>query len=314
MSRERMDSLWEKYSTDLRQRKIGACKELHIATRWSVHDVIGRLERHYEENPEGQRAEFIAIPALNEKDESNFDYGSAAGFTTAFYHTQREMMDEASWRALFMNQPIEREGQLYNEDELRRYFDLPGAQYDPEGRRIAFDQPDAILSICDTKERGKDYCFMPVVYQYGQNYYLEACVCDNGPEEAVEAQLVSILLEHKVQLSRFESNAAGGQIAQKVQKGMKERGGIASIDTRFTTSNKETKIIVNAPWVKEHVLFRDRTTLKRDKSYRTMLSLLCSYTMAGKNKHDDVPDGMAQLALYAQSLAGNVAKVGHRPY
>ncbi len=85
MSRERMDSLWEKYSTDLRQRKIGACKELHIATRWSVHDVIGRLERHYEENPEGQRAEFIAIPALNEKDESNFDYGNAAGFTTAFY-------------------------------------------------------------------------------------------------------------------------------------------------------------------------------------------------------------------------------------
>lgn len=223
-------------------------------------------------------------------------------------------MDEASWRALFMNQPIEREGQLYNEDELRRYFDLPGAQYDPEGRRIAFDQPDAILSICDTKEKGKDYCFMPVVYQYGQNYYLEACVCDNGPEEAAEAQLVSILLEHKVQLSRFESNAAGGQIAQKVQKGVKERGGIASIDTRFTTSNKETKIIVNAPWVKEHVLFRDRSTLKREKSYRTMLSLLCSYTMAGKNKHDDVPDGMAQLALYAQSLAGNVAKVGHRPY
>ena len=50
------------------------------------------------------------MPALNENDESNFDYGNHVGFTTAFYHEQREIMDDASWRALFMNQPIEREG------------------------------------------------------------------------------------------------------------------------------------------------------------------------------------------------------------
>lgn len=302
MSRDRMDSLWEKYSTDLRQRKIGDCRELHIATRWSIHDVIGRLERHYEENRQGQRAEFIAIPALNEKDESNFDYGNAAGFTTAFYHLQREMMDDASWRALYMNQPIEREGQIYNEGELRRFLHLPERE------------PDGILSICDTKEKGKDYCFMPVVYQYGQDFYLVECVCDNGPEEAVEAQLAALLLKHRVQLSRFESNAAGGQIAQKVQKAVTERGGITSINTKFSTANKETKIIVNAPWVKEHVLFWDKDMIGPDKAYRRMLYFLCGYTMAGKNKHDDVPDGMAQLALYIQSLTSGTVKVGRRPY
>ena len=84
MSRERMDSLWAKYSTDLRQRKIGSCRELHIATRWSVHDVIGRLERSYESD---EKACFLAVPALDDNDESNFDYGSAAGFTTKFFHT-----------------------------------------------------------------------------------------------------------------------------------------------------------------------------------------------------------------------------------
>ena len=26
-----------------------------------------------------------------------------------------------------------------------------------------------------------------------------------------------------------------------------------------------------------------------------MMEMLCSYTVAGKNKHDDVPDGMAML-------------------
>ena len=135
LSKERMDKLWNLYATDLRQRKIGNCKELHIATRWSIHDVIGRLEQSYGES---RRAEFIVIPALDENDESNFDYGNHAGFTTAFYHEQREVMDDASWRALYMNQPIEREGQLYSEDELRRYFELPDRK------------PDAILFVCDT--------------------------------------------------------------------------------------------------------------------------------------------------------------------
>ena len=39
LSKERLDKLWDTYATDLRQRKIGDhCKELHIATRWSLHD------------------------------------------------------------------------------------------------------------------------------------------------------------------------------------------------------------------------------------------------------------------------------------
>ena len=46
LSKERMDKLWNLYATDLRQRKIGDARELHIATRWSVHDVIGRLEQN----------------------------------------------------------------------------------------------------------------------------------------------------------------------------------------------------------------------------------------------------------------------------
>lgn len=299
MSKERLDTLWQQYTTDLRQRKIGDCRELHIATRWSVHDVIGRLDSMYGENP---KAEFIVVPALDENDQSNFDYGNSAGFTTKFYHEQREIMDDASWRALYMNQPIEREGQLYSADELRRYFELPDGD------------PDAILSVCDTKDRGTDYCFLPIVYQYGNDYYLEDCVCDNGKPETVEAMLVAKLLQHKVQMARFESNSAGGKIAEKVQGILKDKGGITKITTKYTTSNKETKIVVNSPWVKDHILFKDDSVIKQDKVYRKMLSLLCGYTMAGKNKHDDVPDGMAQLSEFLQSITGGKIEIFRRPY
>lgn len=299
LSKERMDKLWNLYATDLRQRKIGNAKELHIATRWSVHDVIGRLNVMYDGN---ERAEFIVMPALNENDESNFDYGNNASFTTAFYREQREVMDDASWRALYMNEPIEREGQLYNEDELRRYFELPDRT------------PDAILFVCDTKDKGTDYCVMPICYQYGNDFYCEDVVCDNSNPEIVEARLVSKLIEHKAQMGQFESNSAGGKVAEKVQKEVKERGGIAKITTKYTTSNKETRIIIASPWVKEHILFKDNSIIKKDKEYRKMLNQLCSYTMAGRNKNDDVCDAWSMFANYVQQLEGTKVEVFRRPF
>ena len=299
LSKERLDKLWETYTTDLRQRKIGDhCKELHIATRWSVHDVIGRLEHDYGDS---ERAKFIVIPALDDNDESNFDYAYGVGFNTKFYHEQRNIMEDASWRALYMNQPIEREGLLYQEDELRRYFELPDGE------------PDAIISICDTKDRGTDYCAMPIAYQYGQDYYIEKIICDNSNPEIVETRLVMALIEHKVQLSRFESNSAGGRVAQKVQEQVKAKGGRTKITTKYTTANKETKIIVNSPWVKEHCLFKDNSVIT-DKEYKKALNFLCTYTMAGKNKNDDIPDGFAQLSEFAQSLEGNKVSVFKRPF
>lgn len=299
LSRDRLDKLWGQYTTDLRQRKIGDCVELMIATRWSVRDPIGRLENYYADN---DKARFIVMPALDENDESNFDYPIEAGFTTEFYHQQREIMDDASWKALYMNQPIERGGLLYTEEELRRYFELPDAE------------PDAVLSVCDTKDRGSDYCVMPVAYQYGQDFYIDDAVCDNGNPELVEAKLVAVCLKHNIHMSRFESNSAGGRVAEKIQNEIKSKGGRTKITTKYTTANKETKILVNAPWVKEHCLFRDPSKTKSDKEYRTFMGMLCAYSLAGKNKHDDVVDAMAMLAEYAQNFTAGKVEVFSRPW
>lgn len=287
LSKERLDLLWAQYTTDLRQRKIGDAVELHIATRWSCHDVIGRLEQAYDGS---EKAEFITVPALNENDESNFNYKISAGFTTEFYHKQREIMDDASWKALYMNEPIEREGLLYFPGELRRYFELPDRE------------PDAIISVCDTKDRGTDYCVMPIAYQYGTDFYIESFVCDNSNPDVVEARLVDRLLRHSVHMSRFESNSAGGKIAEKVQSEVKKRGGRTKITTKYTTANKETRIIVSAGFAKDHFLFKDESVIGDDKEYRKALNFLCSYTMSGKNKNDDVPDAISMLVDYIESF------------
>lgn len=299
MSKDRLDKLWISYTNDLKSRKKLGAKEIHIATRWSVHDVIGRLEEQYGDDP---RSRFIVVPALNENGESNFNYAYGVGFDTKYFEDMAANLDEASFKALYMNEPIEREGLVYDSDELRRYFELPDRE------------PDVILGICDTKDKGTDYAVLPVAYAYGQDYYIEDCVCDNGLPDVVDVRLVDILFRHKVKQCRFESNSAGGRVAQKVQEKLKARGGITHITTKFTRSNKETKIIVNSAWVKEHCLFKDPSLYKRNSEYGKMVSMLCSYTMSGKNKHDDVPDAFGMLADYIQSLTNTEVKVVKRPF
>lgn len=299
LSEEQLLKLWNQYTTDLRQRKLGDCRELIIGTRWARRDVLGRLENFYADN---EKAKFIVMAALDENDESNFDYPNGAGYTTKQLHEQREIMDEASWRALYMNEPIEREGLLYSEHELRRYFELPDTE------------PDAIISICDTKDRGDNYCVMPIAYQYGNDYYIEDVICDNSNPDIVEPRLVVKCLEHKVHMSRFESNAAGGRVAEKVQKEIQRKGGRTKITTKYTTQNKETKIIMASPFVKSRFLFKDSSIIKYDKEYKKFMGFLCSYTMMGKNKFDDVCDAIAMLADYVQSFEYGKVSVFSRPF
>lgn len=297
LSASRLEKLWQLYNNDLKSRKKLGCKELHLATRWSVHDPIGRLRVMYEDDP---RFMSIVVPALNEQGESNFDYEYNVGFDTKYFNEMRESLDDASFRALFMNEPIEREGLLYDPESLKYYYHLPKAE------------PDAILAVCDTKDRGKDYCVLPVVYVYGQNYYIEDVICDNSLPEIVDKRLVEILNKHNVQQARFESNSAGGRIAKDVEKALKDMGQRCHITTKFTTQTKETKIIVNSSWVKEHCLFKEEYVKNSD--YGRFMAMLTGYTQIGRNEHDDVPDAMAMLAEFVQSLSLSKVETFKRPF
>lgn len=299
MSAERLDKLWMSYTNDLKSRKKLGAKEIHIQTRWATRDVTGRLEQQYGDDP---RAKFIVIPALDENGESNFNYAYGVGFDTKYFEDMRNNLDDASFRALYMNEPIERFGTLFDVDSLRRYFTLPERD------------PDSIIAVCDTKDKGKDYAVLPVAYVYGQDYYIENVICDNGLPDVVDTRIVDILLKEKVKMCRFESNSAGGRVAKDVQKAIKEKGGITHITTKYTTSNKETRIITNSAWVKEHCLFKDDTTYKRNSEYAKFINFVTTYTVMGKNKHDDTVDALSMLAEFAQSLDGSVVQVFKRPF
>lgn len=307
MSPDQMQKLWQKYSTDLRQRKQGnRVKELQIQTRWSVGDVVGRLQDLYEGS---DRAKFVNVPALDENGESNFNYPFGLGYTTQMFRDLEASMDDASFAALYMGVPIEREGQLYSPDELRRYYALPERE------------PDAIIAVCDTKEQGSDYCAMPVAYKYGEDYYIDRWICDNGKPEVLEQRIVNLLHELDVSTVRFESNRGGTLFADNVQKGLLEKGSHCHVTTKWNQSNKETRILVASSWIKAHCLFKAESEYsgkgesgKLDKEYRTAMTQMTSYTMSGKNKNDDVVDSLADLENFAKTFGGSKIKVLKRTF
>lgn len=299
LSIDRLDKLYGEYTTDLKSRKKKKAKEIHIATRWSVHDVIGRLERMYEGNP---RAEFIAVPDIDpQTGKSNFDYDYDVGFDEKYFHDMEMSMDDVSYRCLYKSDPIEREGILYHPTELQRYI---GGLPDRE--------PDSILAICDTKDTGTDYNFLGVFYQYGDRYYLEDLVFKNIDPGTLDELNSDMLVKHHVQQAQFESNKEGSRTANEVERLVKAKGGRCHITKKYTTQNKETKIIVNSSWVKEHVIFKDITEYEPKSDYGVMMSSLCSYTQLGKNKHDDAPDTLAMFAQFVDALLGGEGQVVKR--
>lgn len=305
LSKDRLDKLYGEYTTDLKSRKKKRAKEIHIATRWSVHDVIGRLERQYEGNP---RAVFISVPDIDPKTgKSNFDYEYGVGFDEAYYNDMADSMDDISYRCLYKSDPIEREGILYHPDDLQRYIG-----------GLPMGEPDSILAICDTKDTGTDYNFLGVFYQYGNRYYLEDLVFKNISPGTLDELNANMLVKHHVQQCQFESNKEGSRTANEVEKLVKEKGGRCHITKKYTTQNKETKIIVNSDWVKQHVYFKcpksedEENGYEIKSDYYEMLGFLCSYSQMGKNKHDDAPDALAMFALFVDQLLGGQAQVYKR--
>lgn len=289
LNKNMLDKLWRIYGTDARQRKLNEqVKEIHIATRWSVHDVIGRLKNMYEGN---EKVRFIAVPDIDPvTGESNFLY-KYNGMTVAFFKDQELGMDEISYKCLYKNEPIEREGLLYHDDDLRRFSSLP------------LRDPDAVLGICDVKNKGTDYMFLPCAYQYDMDFYIVDCICDDNSDYGIQYERLSdIIVNHKMQQCEFESNNGGDRVSYEVNKRVTEKGGRCNVTDKPTETNKETRIIVNADWVKKHCLFKNKEDYTPKDDYGKMMSWLLSYSVVGKNPHDDVPDGMANFALFVNRL------------
>lgn len=303
-NRNRLDEKWNVISGDVIGRAIEGTPIVICGTRYSLYDPIGRLQE--EMRKQGKRMKIIETPALDPvTDESNFEYEREGNkvFTTKYFRDQRDMLSPEQFESEFQQSPFEAKGLLFPENELNRYFELPVDQ-----------EPDAIISVCDTAEGGGDSVMMPIAYIYGEDVFIEDCVFDNSTPEHTKPECAKKLVDHKVSVATFESNNAGSYFARDVEEMVKKMGGRVSIRTRRTISNKQTRIEMASDGILKHFYFKDKSLYKPSDQYGQMMRELVTYTRTGKVKHDDSPDGLSLLENEIRNLTWGKAEVFRRPF
>ena len=284
-----LDKIWRIYGVDLKQRKLNQqVKEVIIMTRWSTKDVVGRIIELYGSS---DRTKIISVEDIDPvTGESNFDY-EYNGMTLEFFNDQALTMDDISYRCLYKQQPIEREGLLFPEGKVMRYDD-------EEIKKLREKQPELITGQCDTKGKGTDFFVLPCFEKYGDYYYCTDCVCDNSPDYELQYEnSANLIVDNEMQDCVFESNAGGDRVAEEVQKRVEEKGWICNIRPMATETNKEARIFQCSNWILQHVKFKDKSMYAPKSQYGVMMAQLLSYSVSGKNVNDDVADVFATFAL-----------------
>ncbi len=312
LNKNRLDTLWTKVVNDLRSRRLEGCKEFYIATRWSVHDPIGKLQQLYAGNP---RARFIAVPALDENGKSNFLF-TVNGFSEKYFNDAKESMDEISYNCLYQQQPVEREGLLLPPDKLKRFFfskeDVPDGCAD-EYIIIPDKDADAIWAVCDTKDKGTDFESLPIAYQYGDKFFFPDVVFDDTTDyDILDRKTADILIRHNPHKIRFESNNVGNRVAYNIQKMIAGKCR-AEIEPKPTSANKETKILVNSDYIAKHFYFLHPSQYKAKSDYGLFMANVTTYTTRAKVPHDDGIDSLAMMAEYTQNPLGGKATAMQNP-
>lgn len=302
-NRQRLDDKWEVISGDIIGRAIEGTPIVICGTRYSLYDPIGHLQE--EMRKQGKRCKIIETPALDPvTDESNFEYirEGRKVFTTQYFRDQREMLSAEQFESEFQQQPFEAKGILFPEASLNRYFELPVDR-----------EPDSIIAVCDTADKGADYCSMPIAVVYGDEVYIVDVVFDDSPPEVTKPECAKALMDNLVVAGTFESNNAGTYFARDVQQILTDRKYVCNIRTKRTISNKQTRIEFASDNIIKNFYFKDPSLYARNSQYAMFMKQVTTYTRSGKVPHDDAPDSLSLLENELRGLVGAKVEVFKRP-
>lgn len=304
LSPMRMENTYQEYLNKMVDRKNDGARELMVGTLWNVLDPLERMRKQYENDPQYR---FRRIPALDENDESNFDY-EINGFSTVYYKDMREKLDKAEWMAKFMQKPYVREGLLFPDNELRFF----NGDFDDELE----NKERKIIALCDPAFGGADNLSMPVCADFGgKQKYIIDWVYKKGTQAVTVPLVVAAIKKHYITELHIEQNAGGKLITDSIKAEMKKQNVyFCRIIPYYANTKlpKEEKIKGYSDRVKETFIFLmsrqylaidDRPTYIRTQMYQDAMDEFTMYTSEGKNPHDDAGDSITQLAIVIDKKA-----------
>ena len=291
INKDVMAKLWARTQTDLLSRGKQGAKKLWIGTRWSLIDPIGCRVEMLKNEPKLAHVRWkeILLPALDEHDESNFNWKYGIGFDTQTFQGIRagyeRNNDMASWNAVYQQQPIEREGSLFASGDMRFYNGVL-----PEG------EPARKFMAVDPAFGGSDFTAAPVCYQYDNDIYVVDVVYTDGDKRESIPALAKAVQKWRVGTMQIEANKMTEGYAEELQSFMRNNNVYCTVTTKPAPNNvsKEQRIFDRAPEIRESFLFLENGL--RPKHYQQFMDNVFSFTIMKRNKHDDAPDSLAMAA------------------
>lgn len=283
------------FDNNVMSRKKEQCKLIHNGTIWSLHDLYSDRLDFLQNNPEAKniRYEILKIPALDENDESNFDYDYGVGYTTQYYRTLRAKFEEnddmASWYAQYQQEPIERDGAVFNPEHMRFYNGV-----------LPEEEPYRICAACDVALGGEDFLAFAVAYMYEDgSIYIDDVVFDNSEKKITKPKVANMIIDNDVGSAFFEANQGGEGYKDEIEELLKKKGRKINLRSEYAPTNmrKTQRIWDKAGSIREFY-FRDVGC--RSQEYRKFMTNLYSFTVTGKNKHEDAADCLASLAYFIE--------------
>lgn len=309
LSADRLASLWYLVENNFLTRAKEKCKIIWEGTRWATADPVGlRTEVLEQKEFDGRRIKVISIPALDENEQSNFDYEYGVGYTTEYYLARRASFehnqDIASWNAQYQQQPIDRTGLVFSPDSLNYY----------NGELPSDDSLVRTFMAIDPAFGGGDYTASPVCMQYADgSIFIPDVVYDNGDKTVTIPLLVEAIVKYGVSAVRIECNKMTMSYKEELEKELEKRKIKINIQTKAAPNNqsKEARIFDKAPTIRGFYFLDER---KRSKSYTTFMVNVYSFRVTGHNKHDDAPDSLAMAADFIERPASSKVEVFRRPW
>lgn len=284
------------FDNNVMKRKKEKCKVVYNGTIWSLHDIYMNRLDFLENNPEAKdiRWDVLKIPALDPvTDESNFNYEYGVGFSTEYYRRERAKFEEnddmAGWYAQCQQEPIERDGAVFNPEHMKFYNGV-----------LPTEEPYRITAACDVALGGEDNLAFAVAYMYEDGaVYIDDVVFDSSEKKITKPKVTNMIIDHDVGSAFFEANQGGEGYKDEVDEMLRENGKKINLVSQYapTSMRKSQRIWDKAGTIREWY-FRDVGC--RSREYRAFMRNLYSFTIKGKNKHEDAADCLASLAYFIE--------------
>lgn len=311
MSKDRLANVWAKVDNNMLPRAKENAKILWIGTRWSLLDPQGKRIDLLENDPKyaNRRWKVRNTPALNENDESNFDYLFDVGFSSEYYIMRRASFernsDSASWLAQYMGMPIERDGAVFNPEDLRMFNGV-----------LPDTDPDRVFVVVDPSWGGGDFTAAVTVVQYGNDLFIPAVVFSNEDKTITQPMIAAMAEKYNATAMKIEGTKTTASYGEDIDKRLRERGvklNITINTSHFTGTGKRDRIIARAPDIRERMIFL--ADGNRPKEYSQFMQNMYSFTFNGKAaKHDDAPDVCAMVIDFISTAALGKAEIMRRPF